>query len=456
MKKLIASLLTLALCLSLALPVMAAEGAEHEVWTTEDLMKISEDPTGTYRLMRNIDMSGVEWPCPAFSGTLHGDGYALLNLRITAPGDTFEFVNEAEQKIPCRGAGLFSVCQDAVIENVRLLGLHGEVVSDECTFLGGLAGAAFHTTVTGCEVSGYLELDCGQSVMGLGGIMGYGSGTISECRLNLNLVAADTGDERLDDMYFGGVTGFGYADIQNNTLALNGYFSQHGYVHGGGLIGFAMQYPLASGISAALKDNRLDGSFTYFEDADRRKFECQEILGGKNKCWGLSVFENSSTLKITELREFDAVLRPETCAEPVYDETTVEPLCDSMGYTQYRCLGCGYSFVGSYVPEEHQVAAWEPAQIPGFVKGECVICRKEVLQLESEIPEPEPTEEVTEPEEVLPTVPQTQVLEQTEHDFTYYLAWVFLAIAVCIPVGLVVMFARHPARRRETEEYDIR
>lgn len=444
MKKLIAWMLALMLCLSLALPVAAEEASEHAVWMAEDLLKISDDPSGTYRLMRNIDMGGVDWSCPAFSGTLYGNGYALLNLHITAASDSFELVDEAEQKIQCRGAGLFSVAQDAVIENVRLLGLQAVVNATESTFLGGIAGAAFNTTVTGCEISGYMELDCAQAPAGVGGVIGYGSGTVAECRVNLNLVAADTGDNRQDDLYVGGIVGFGYADIQRNNLVLNGYYSQHGYVHGGGLIGFAMQYPLASGISASLKDNRLDGTITYFEDADRRKSECQDILGGKSKCWGLSVLENASTLSISEIRTFDTILRPETCAEPVYDETTEEAFCDSLGYTQYRCLGCGYTFTGSYVPESHQVAQWKPSAMQGFVQGQCVICHNEITLLESEVPVPEPTEEETEPEPEMPTVPQTQVLEQTEHDFTYYLAWVFLVIAVCIPVGLVVMFKKYP------------
>ena len=75
----------LALLWLLTFPVAFAAETPTEIYTVEELLAIGEDPAGSYILMNDLDLTGVEWPCPDFSGTFDGNGHALLNLELTQP-----------------------------------------------------------------------------------------------------------------------------------------------------------------------------------------------------------------------------------------------------------------------------------------------------------------------------------------------------------------------------------
>ena len=59
MRKLICFIMLL---LALAVPVWA-EGETTEIYTPQDLAAMAGDPSGSYRLMEDLDMEGFSWNC---------------------------------------------------------------------------------------------------------------------------------------------------------------------------------------------------------------------------------------------------------------------------------------------------------------------------------------------------------------------------------------------------------
>ena len=85
MRKIVAILLCAVLLLGTG-PAVSAEEAAVPIGSREDMLKIAADPAGSYELTDDIDMGGEDWTPIPFSGTLNGNGHALYNLVVRAPG----------------------------------------------------------------------------------------------------------------------------------------------------------------------------------------------------------------------------------------------------------------------------------------------------------------------------------------------------------------------------------
>ena len=86
----IAAVILVILCIVQIVPdtSVKAETAENtgditEIHTAAELVKASENQTGSYRLMADIDMTGIDWTPWDFSGKFDGNGYTILNLSVT-------------------------------------------------------------------------------------------------------------------------------------------------------------------------------------------------------------------------------------------------------------------------------------------------------------------------------------------------------------------------------------
>ena len=53
--------------------------ASTEIRTVQELVEAAKNPEGNYKLMADLDMSGVEWTPWDFSGTFEGNGHSILN-----------------------------------------------------------------------------------------------------------------------------------------------------------------------------------------------------------------------------------------------------------------------------------------------------------------------------------------------------------------------------------------
>ena len=407
MKKLLGALLLLT---ALLLPVSAeTAGDTTEIYTPEDLAAIAQNPGGSYILMEDLDMEGIAWDCFDFSGTLDGNGHSILNLTVMTPGTEPATALDGNQKeYPAVYAGLFAKLEGAEVRNLGLVNIRGLVETDQPCLMGGIAGYSMDSTVSGCTVSGQLELRAHEGMIGVAGVLAYGVGTIENCDVDVTLICVDTDDQTSSEQFLGGAFGTGFMTVQDCNIRLDAYISEHGYVHSGGVAGMLLQYPIGMGYSSRITGNTIDAAIAFFEHAPMRRAYCGEVVGEllKTMNYNYGISNNTKTLRKTEVKTYDRELRPETCVNPNYTEEVVPPDCYSFGYTQYTCDTCGYTYRDHYQLHAHTVTNWTVVQEAtetqtGESTGICDICGSTVTRtdpvLEVSIPETQP-EDVPLPE----------------------------------------------------------
>lgn len=439
-----------ALLLSLCPGAMATEPtatetepvSPTEIYTAEDLQAMAANPAGNYILMNDLDMAGVEWkPVDLVGGSFDGNGYAILNLMITQFGDTIEISYDGNQKpYDTSYAGLFGVLRDASVKSLNLVNVRALLESDAPCFLGGIAGAMYNSTVTDSSVSGCLELRAHDRMFGVGGLAGYGIGAMERCQVDVTLICTDTDQTTRDEQFMGGAYATGFIDVVDCNVIIDGYSSEWGYAHNGGIVGMVMQKPLGIGITGYFTGNTVSGKITFFEcNSDRRAY-CAEYIGERLVH---SYVQQDNTAEFTrdERWQYDVELRPEMCESPVYTETVVESGCDTHGYTEYTCEGCGYRYKDRYTLTTHTVTTWTVTQEPtveaeGLSVGYCDGCGMEFTRPEEKL-EPIPTE-TTVPTEPAPTEP-----EEVEASID----WKLPAIGGAAVVLLLLMFLLRPRKK---------
>lgn len=413
-------------------PVFAEETGETEVeevtyteiYTVDDLLRLPEDPEGSYRLMEDLDLTDVSWPSPAFSGTFDGNGHSLLNLSITETGEDREEVLDGNQKkYEAVFAGFFSSLDRAEIKDLSLINLKMLVETDEPCMAGGLAGYAMDSSVYGCTVEGRLELRAHEGMFGLAGIIGYGVGQVDHCTSDVTFVCVDTDADTTDEQFLGGVFGTGFISVQNTEVYIDAYISEHGFVHSGGVGGMLLQYPIGMGRECFLQDNWVGGKIAFFEDSPSRRAYCKAIVGELLKTMNFNYWVKNNTtddFQSQETRDFDVELRPEMCEEPEYMEKNIPSDCKTFGYTEYTCKSCGYSYRDHYTLHTHTVTSWQVTKAAttteeGESEGYCDNCGARETRVDPTLPEPtEP--ETTEPETTMPGTtmpPETTQPEET-------------------------------------------
>lgn len=430
------------LCLFAGIPAMAAE-TPTEIHTAEDLLAIAEDPAGSYILMEDLDLAGIMWPCPDFSGTFDGNGHALLNLELTQPGATTALSYDGNQKsYDTYFAGFFGTLRNAQVKDLQLINVRGLIHADAPCFLGGLAGYSQDSTITGCTVTGCLELRAFDRMFGIAGLVGYGNGIVDSCNVDVTLICTDTDPNTRDEQFMGGILATGYMDIYGSQIQIDGYCSEYGYVHNGGIVGMYSRKPIGYDYKGELLDNTVTGKITFFEcNSDRRaycKAEAGEKLGGYRK------FSNTTDFIRDERKDYSTELRPEMCPEPVYAETLVDPGCNTYGYTQYTCTGCGYSYRDAYTLFSHTLTQWQILEPPttekeGLSKASCDLCGLEATRTEPML-EVLPTEPApaTEPAAESTAAPGPSQEELPSDKPPYPV----LAALACCTVGLLVCILR--------------
>ena len=170
------------------------------------LAAIADNPGGSYILTGNIDMKGIDWTPLSFSGRLDGDGYTIYNLSVTAPGPDSALTYDGNLKeYETCFAGLFSVVRDAEIKNLNLIGVRVNISTDKHCFAAGLAGFAEDTVIINCSVNGKVSLYQTGIMCGVGGIVGFGHGTISGCSSETELVFIDGDTSIKCEEFLGGI-----------------------------------------------------------------------------------------------------------------------------------------------------------------------------------------------------------------------------------------------------------
>lgn len=444
MKKNLFRLLAVLFLLALCPRVSASEPGPTGIYTVEDLLAVKNDPAGSYILMNDLDLAGVEWiPIDLNGGSFDGNGYSVLNLTVTRVGETTDVSYDGNSiQYDTSFAGFFGVLRNASVTNLNLVNVRAVVACDTPCFIGSLAGAMYDSEVLDCCVSGSLELRAWDRMFGVGGLVGYGSGSMERCRMDMTLICVDTGVDTLDEQFLGGAYATGYIDVVDCAITIDGYVSEHGYTHNGGIIGMVMQKPLGSGRTGYLTGNTVSGKITFFEDNEDRRAYCEAYVG--ETLTGSYSRKNNTADFTRDERSVHTELRPEMCENPVYTEVPVESDCDSFGYTAYTCQSCGYAYTDHYTLTSHTVTAWtvtkEPtAEEEGQSVGYCDGCGLEFTRGEEKL-EPAPTETTTPAE---PTEPQVMEIVEKKNPAKWFVP---IAAAVVIALALLLLGPRKKGR----------
>lgn len=458
--------LLLILSILLALPVSATEtegteaaapvqSAPVEIYTVEDLRAIAEDPAGSYILMADLDMTGIGWKAIDFSGSFDGNGYAILNLTLAEPGKEKPDSCDGNRKLyETTYFGLFGTMRNAEVKDLQLLNVRAVVEYDSPVFVAGIAGYAENCTITGCTVTGTLELRAHDRMFGVGGIVGYGSGSVEDCTVDVTLINTDTDAQTRDEQFLGGIYATGFMDVKNCDVTLDGYISDHGYVHSGGIVGMYMEYPLGIGIAGYVTGNTVNGKITFFEDNYDRRAYCSAYVG-EALVSRYYLDKNSGDFLRDERWEYDTELRPEMCEAPVYTENIVAPGCDTYGYTEYACDSCGYTYTDHYTLPQHTVTVWtiteEPTtELEGLSVGYCDGCGLEFTRTEPKLEVvPTTTAAPTEATEPATQPPETQPVQQApEQEDKSLPILIGVDIALAVTAVLIIRKLARPSRRK--------
>lgn len=371
-----------AIMLASVLSLQAAEqdkAVPVEIHSYEELLQVAENPAGSYRLMEHINMEGLPWEPVDFSGIFDGNGYALLNLEVKSTSPGVEDTYDGNHKVydTCF-AGFFGTLKGAEVTNLSLVNVRVQIETDKPCFIGSIAGYSADSTVRDCHIQGRLELSAYNQMFGVGGIIGYGSGLIERTSADVTLVCTDTDKTTRDEQFMGGAYAAGYIDLNECNVTIDGYVSDHGYVHNGGLAGMYILYPKGLKYKGYITNNTVKGKITFFEDNKDRRAYCKEFVGEiMNRTF--TDKGNVGNFKRDEIFEYSMDLKPDMCENSVYTETVTEPGCSTFGYTTVRCQGCGYAYTDRYTPYRHQVTDWivvkRPTVQTGGVKtGVCSLC----------------------------------------------------------------------------------
>ncbi len=450
MRKTILWMILLTMLLTLAPAASATETEAITPITTVEELK-SMDPTGSYYLANDLDLTGVDWKPLNFSGSFDGRGHSILNLTLShLTEDTATTWDGNWKEYDTHFSGLFGILTDAQIQNLHLVNVRGVVAGDGPTFVGGLAGYIKNTTISGCSVTGTLELRAHDRNFGLGGLVGHGRGTVENCQVDVTMICVDT-EAKADEQFLGGIYAAGYINVTGCAVKIDGYVSEHGYTHNGGVTGMCCEYPLNTKEKVTVSNNSVTGKITFFEEVSSRRAYCKAIVG---EVLASRLVMNGNTEDFTrdERNDYTRELRPETCAQPSYTEEVTVGRCTEFGYTTYTCAGCGYSYRDHYTFPGHTVTSWTvltPAtrESEGLEEGACDNCgvtKQRGIPVDT-TPETEPpTEEAT----LAETQPETQETTQpsaTEPETTLekpdvkplYIAIVAAAVLALVMIVLI-------------------
>lgn len=286
-----------------------------KISSAEELQAIAGKPDGKYRLTGNIDMQGREWTPFTFNGVLDGDGHEISNLTVTSLGTAVRDTYDGNMKCYSTSlTGMFDVMEGAVVRNLTLSSVNVDVEADTPCFAGMLAGYMGDSKISNCNISGEVRLRAHDRMFGVGGVTGYGYGTLEHVDAHVTLVCVDTDRLTMDEQFMGGLVGAGYPDLISCNVNIDGYGSEHGYAHNGGAIGMYMFYPEGNVYPGRLTGNYIEGKITFFEDNEDRRAYCSGMIGEQMDN-PAEFSENYASFQRVEVYNYDAELLPEERSE---------------------------------------------------------------------------------------------------------------------------------------------
>ena len=305
------------LCL-IAVMVMACatalgEGVIH-ISDADGLQRMAEDPHGHYVLDQDIDLAGVAWKPIRFYGTLDGNGHSIRNLHVTSFDPvTGRTMDGNGYKYHTNLMGFFSVAEKATVRNISFVDANVRGESEDHAFVGIVAAMSTHSTFENISVSGTACLYSAGKMVGVSGMVGYGTGSITDSDADVTLVFVDTNPKKRSEQYLGGAVANGFMNCVNVNVQIDGYASVTGFAHCGGLIGMHRQHEKRTNANAIthVDNNTVSGMITFFEKCSERRAYCKGIIGERlNKYVKMSNNDDSCFTR-NEIKKYDKVLLPE-------------------------------------------------------------------------------------------------------------------------------------------------
>ena len=436
-------------------PVRAREAGEAPekmpviLRNLEELLAMEQDPEGDYQLAADIDAAGATWFPFAFHGKLDGNGHSILNLTVRDPGESVRETYDGNMKVyDTYFSGLFDELSGGSIQNVNLVNLRIDVTTDQPCFIGGFAGYMENARIENCSVQGILQLHAHDRMFGVGGIIGYGCGEVKDCNADVTLVCVDVDASTKDEQFMGGVCAAGYPDMHGNQIRIDGYDSDHGYVHDGGLVGMYMFYPKGTKYRGSITDNYVSGKIRFFEDNKNRRAYCTGFIG-EIMNWDFENGRNRNDFVRDEVFSYDVDLMPHACDNPVMREEVTAPGCE-FGYVTYVCETCGYTETDHYVLKVHDfdwtILREATTEEEGLREGICKSCgevTREVLAvlLPEKTEKPKPQEGQTESFQEI-SLGEPPEGAETKSDVTVKA----IVIGSLFPAGILLLMVRRKMR----------
>lgn len=151
-----------------------------EIYTAEQFKNMST--TGKYRLMSDIDFTGISYAPKTFSGELDGNGYSITGLNKS----------------------LFTTINNATISN---LSIQADITSSNSS-VGILANTAHGGNLSNISVSGSINATNTNSNQYVGGLIGFNSGS---SLLKINNISSEVNitksNSNTNEQYIGGIIG---------------------------------------------------------------------------------------------------------------------------------------------------------------------------------------------------------------------------------------------------------
>lgn len=300
-----------------------------QIKTYNELLEAAKHTDGSYILMSDIDMSKAGedgWKPWNFNGTFDGNGHTLYNMDIKTVTDiTAKTYDGNLKEYDTYFAGFFGITDGAVIRNLNITGAHIELgqtqeQTQKSTFAAVLAGYMNNTTIDSCKVeASYVSLTSVSKMWGTAGIAGFGNGLIENTTSDVILVCtdADPDDTDRDEQFMGGIYADGYIDVKDCTVTIDGYISERGYVHSGGIAGLYILYPVSGSYVADIAGNTINGMITFFEDNTDRRAYCKALAGERMNVYTTSR-DNVDNFTRNEVYDYTQVLKPANYERKLY------------------------------------------------------------------------------------------------------------------------------------------
>lgn len=329
----------------------------------EDLLKIKNNPSGDYILMNDLDLSGKNWIPLTFTGTFDGNGHSILNITIKETGNTIRTSYDGNMKtydtVFC---GFFDILEEeAIVSNLNLVNIRADINCDTPCFIGGIAGYMDKSSIKDCTISGNLSLTTTAKMFGVGGIAGFGNGAIDRTNADMTLICIDNNKTEKNEQFLGGAYATGYIGLGDCNIKVNGFVSDHGYVHNGGLVGMFALYPAGTQYTSYITNNHIEGIISFFEDNTDRRAYCAEYVGEVLN-WSYDWGGCTANFTRDEHDDYDTILLPDMCENPQYTKTVTESTDEQYGYTTYTCSQCGYTYTDNYTLYQSDLKAIEDAK----------------------------------------------------------------------------------------------